>query len=159
VLPPHFRMINHGVKAGDRASFMTSLPHQMAVALVEPDAQFALSPPSAMPSPAVLSLMSRITVAAGDDLLPHYPVEWPARVSVVTSRGRREISVRHVVGDPARPMDYASLKAKFDRLVAAVIGDPPSPLWRTAIEALHSAERPIDLMQQLDQIIERVPAD
>jgi 2-methylcitrate dehydratase PrpD len=159
VLPSHFKMINHGVKAGDRASFMTSLPYQMAVALLEPEAQFALSPPSAMPSPAVQSLMSRITVVADDRLLPHYPVEWPARVSVVTSRGRQEISVRHVLGDPARPMDYASLKAKFDRLVAAVLGEPPTPLWRTAIGALHSAERPIDLMQQLDQIIERVPVD
>ncbi len=86
VLPPHFKMINHGVKAGDRASFMTSLPYQMAIAVLEPDAQFALSAPSAMPSPALQSLMSRITVVADDALLPHYPAEWPARVSVVTSR-------------------------------------------------------------------------
>jgi 2-methylcitrate dehydratase PrpD len=159
VLPPHFKMINHGVKAGDRASFMTSLPYQMAVALLEREAQFALSPPSAMPSPAVQSLMSRITVVADDDLLLNYPVEWPARVSVVTSQVRQEISVRHVLGDPAQPMDYATLKAKFDRLVAAVLGEPPTSLWRTAIEALHSGERPIDLMQQLDQIIERVAAN
>jgi 2-methylcitrate dehydratase PrpD len=159
VLPPHFKMIDHGVKAGERASFLTSLPYQMAVALLEPGAQFALSPPSAMPAPAVQSLMSRITVVADDDLLPHYPAEWPARVSVVTPQSRQEKLVRHVPGDSARPMDQASLKAKFDRLVAAVLGETPSPLWRTAIEALHSAERPISLMQQLDEIIERVPAD
>jgi 2-methylcitrate dehydratase PrpD len=148
-------MINHGVKAGDRTSFMTSLPYQMAVALLEPDAQFALSPPSVMPSPAVQSLMSRITVVADDSLLPHYPVEWPARISVVTPQGRQEKLVRHVPGDSARPMDQASLKAKFDRLVEPLLCDKASPLWRTAIEALHSAERPIALMQQLDQIIER----
>jgi 2-methylcitrate dehydratase PrpD len=110
-----------------------------------------------MPSPAVQSLMSRITVVADDDLLPHYPAEWPARISVVTPQGRQEKLVSHVPGDSARPIDQAGLKAKFDRLVALVLGEMASPLWRTAIEALHSAERPIALMQQLDQIIERVP--
>jgi 2-methylcitrate dehydratase PrpD len=159
VLPPHFKMINHGVKAGDRASFMTSLPYQMAIALLEPDAQFALSAPAAMPSPVVQSLMSRITVAAHESLLPHYPTEWHARVSVVTPRGRQEKMVRHVPGDPARPMDQASLKAKFDRLAAPVLGEKTtSSLWRTAVEALRPMDRPIDLVQQLDQIIDRLTA-
>jgi 2-methylcitrate dehydratase PrpD len=151
VLPPHFKMINHGVKAGDRASFMTSLPYQMAVALLEPEAQFALSAPSAMPSSALQSLMSRITVVADESLLPHYPAQWPARVSVVTSRGRQEKTIRDIPGDPARPMDEASLKAKFDRLVAPVLGEKTRAFWRTAIEA--PAERPIDLVQQLDEIV------
>jgi 2-methylcitrate dehydratase PrpD len=160
VLPPHFKMINHGVKAGDRASFMTSLPYQMAVALLESDAQFALSAPSALPSSAVQSLMSRITVVAAEGLLPDYPAQWPARVSVVTSRGRREKLVHHVPGDPARPMSHASLKGKFDRLVAPVLGEKAtSPLWRTATGALLSSERPIDLVRQLDQMITRTTAD
>jgi 2-methylcitrate dehydratase PrpD len=159
VLPPHFKMVNHGVKAGDRTSFMTSLPYQMAIALLEPDAQFALSAPSATPSPTLQSLMSRITVVADDSLLPHYPAEWPARVSVVTVRGRHETLVCRIPGDSARPMDRASLKAKFDRLVAPVLGEKASPLWRTAVEALHSTERPTDLMQQLDEIIDRITAD
>jgi 2-methylcitrate dehydratase PrpD len=160
VLPPHFKMINHGVKAGDRASFMTSLPYQMAVALLEPQAQFAPRPPPAMPSPALQSLMSRITVVADDGLLPDYPAQWPARVSVVTSRGRQEKLVRHVPGDPARPMSHASLKEKLDRLVAPVLGEKAtSPLWRTATEALLSQERPINLVRQLDQMITRTTAD
>jgi 2-methylcitrate dehydratase PrpD len=156
VLPPHFKMINHGVKAGDRASFMTSLPYQMAIALLEPDAQFAVSAPSGIPSPALQSLMARITVVADDSLLPQYPAEWPARVSVVSSRGRQETLVRHVPGDPTRPMSEASLKEKFDRLVAPVLGEKAtSPLWQAARGALRSAERPIDLVHQLDQIIDR----
>jgi 2-methylcitrate dehydratase PrpD len=153
VLPPHFKMINHGVKAGDRVSFMTSLPYQMAVALLEPDAQFALSAPMAALPPALHSLMSRITVVADDSLLPHYPAQWPARVSVVTSRGRQETSIRHVPGDPTRPISPASLKEKFNRLVAPVLGEKAGPLWRIAVDALHSGERPIDLVRQLDQII------
>jgi 2-methylcitrate dehydratase PrpD len=159
VLPPHFKMINHGVKSGDRASFMTSLPYQMAIALLEAAAQFALSAPSAMPSPALQSLMSRITVVADESLLPHYPAEWPARVSVATSRGRQETLVCRVPGDPARRMDHASLQAKFDRLVAPVLGEKGDQLWRTAAGALHSTARPIDLMQQLDKIIDQPPTD
>jgi 2-methylcitrate dehydratase PrpD len=158
VLPPHFKMINHGVKAGDRASFMTSLPYQMAIALLEPEAQFSLSPPPAMPSPALQSLMSRITVVADDALLPDYPSEWPARVSLMTSRGRQEKLIRHVPGDAARPLPQAGLKQKFHRLVAPVLGEKAGPLWRTAFEPLRSAERPIDLVRQLDQII-GLPAD
>jgi 2-methylcitrate dehydratase PrpD len=154
VLPPHFKMINHGVKAGDRASFMTSLPYQMAIALLEPDARFALSAPSVALSSALQSLMSRITVVADDSLLPHYPAEWPARVSLVTSRGRQEKLIRRVPGDPKRPMSQASVKAKFDRLVAPVLGEEAGPLWRTAVEALHSTERPIDLVRQLDKVID-----
>ena len=160
VLPPHLKMINHGVKAGDRASFMTSLPYQMAIAVLELDAQFGLSAPSAAPSPALQSLMSRIAVVADDSLLPDYPAEWQARVSVVTAQGRQETLVRHVPGDPARPMDRANLKEKFNRLVAPVLGEKAtSPLWRTAIEALHSTGRPIDLVQQLDDIIDRMTTD
>jgi hypothetical protein len=56
-------------------------------------------------------------------------------------------------------MDQASLKEKFDRLVAPVLGEKSGSLWRTATEALHSAERPIDLVQQLDRIIEHTTAD
>jgi 2-methylcitrate dehydratase PrpD len=160
VLPPHLKMINHGVKAGDRASFMTSLPYQMAVAVLQPDAQFALSAPSGAPSPALQSLMSRITVVADDDLLPYYPAQWPARVSVVTARGRQETLIHYVPGDPARPLPQTSLKEKFDRLVTPVLGGKETgPLWRTATEALSSAERPIDLVRRLDQIIERTTVD
>jgi 2-methylcitrate dehydratase PrpD len=159
VLAPHFKMINHGVKAGDRASFMTSLPYQMAIVLLQPDAQFALSAPSVALSPALQSLMSRITVVADDGLLAHYPAEWPARVSVVTSRGRQETLISHVPGDPARPMSQAGLKEKFDRLVVPVLGEKSDLLWRTSIHALRSTEGPIDLVQQLDQIIEQMTAD
>ena len=38
VLPPHHRMIDHGVVAGDRASHLTSLPYQMALGVMAPDA-------------------------------------------------------------------------------------------------------------------------
>ena len=70
VLPPHLKMIDHGVIAGDRASHLTSLPYCMAVAAVAPDLAFDVgqSPPD-LPE-AVRTFMDRIKVAAG---------RWPAR--------------------------------------------------------------------------------
>ncbi|MBV9970109.1 MAG: MmgE/PrpD family protein [Xanthobacteraceae bacterium] len=156
VLPPHLKMIDHGVKEGDRASFMTSLPYQMALAVLQPQAQFALSTPSTTLSPALQSLMSRITVIADDSLLAHYPAEWPARVLIVTARGRHEILIRHVPGDPGRRMDEPSLKHKFDRLTAPVLGEHSEELWRVAVEALVSAECSRKLMRQMARIIEQV---
>src|SRR5499427_1753447 len=38
VLPPHRRMIDHGITVGDRASFLTSLPYRLAVAALVPHA-------------------------------------------------------------------------------------------------------------------------
>ena len=37
VLPPHLKMIDHGVNPGNRASFLTSLPYQLALAALRPD--------------------------------------------------------------------------------------------------------------------------
>ncbi len=37
VLPPHLKMIDHGVTMGDRFSQLTSVQYQMAVAAIAPD--------------------------------------------------------------------------------------------------------------------------
>jgi hypothetical protein len=59
VLPPHLKMIDHGVVAGDRASHLTSVQYCMAVAALAPDPAFELrSPPE--PPPAVRGFMAKI---------------------------------------------------------------------------------------------------
>ena len=40
VLPPHLKMIDHGVKSGDRASHLTSVQYCMAVAALAPEMAF-----------------------------------------------------------------------------------------------------------------------
>ena len=45
VLPPHLKMIDHGVTAGDRFSHLTSVQYQMAVAALAPDLAYGLSAP------------------------------------------------------------------------------------------------------------------
>jgi 2-methylcitrate dehydratase PrpD len=141
VLPPHLKMINHGVKAGDRASYLTSLPCQMAIAVLQPERMLDLAPPGEPPPEAIQSLMSRIEVIGDENLLADYPAAWPARAAAITARGRQEKLVRHVPGDPARPLDESELEKKFHRLARPVLGEEPAGrLWRSGSAALHSQE-------------------
>jgi 2-methylcitrate dehydratase PrpD len=123
VLPPHLKMIGHGVKGGDRASYLTSLPYQMAVAALDPAAALDLGAPSDGPSTAIQSFMARIEIAGDETLLSSYPSQWPARIAVTTRAGTREHQVTHIPGDPARPLAAADVADKFRRLVAPVLGE------------------------------------
>jgi len=156
VLPPHFKMINHGVKPGDRASFMTSLPYQIAAALLQPEKQFDLSPPAEAPPPAVQALMARITVSADDALLADYPFEWRARVTMATAQGPCEQLVRHIPGDPALPMGKAAVANKFQRLIApAVNRSTGDALWDAALHVVDAAEQRERLFGELGAILAR----
>ncbi len=64
VLPPHLKMIDHGVTAGDRFSHLTSVQYQMAVAALAPDLAYGLSGPAGAVSPALAAFMARIQVRA-----------------------------------------------------------------------------------------------
>lgn len=148
---PHLKMVNHGVKPGDRASFITSLPYQMAVALLQTASELDLTPAPGMPSRELQALMARITVKADDRLLANYPLQWPASVTLVTAHGRYERQISDVPGDPARPLSEARLVEKFQRLVAPVLG-PGDPLWQSALDALRSAQALDRLVARLNEI-------
>ena len=99
VLPPHLKMIDHGVVDGDRASYLTSLPYCMAAAAIAPETAFEVQQaPPQLPA-AVRAFMEKIKLQADEGLLSNYPRTWQARVSVlagtaqhahtVTARARR----------------------------------------------------------------------
>jgi 2-methylcitrate dehydratase PrpD len=121
VLPPHLKMIDHGVVAGDRASHLTSVQYCMAVAALAPDLAFELGPAAPEPPPAVRGFMARIRVEADERLLADYPRAWPARVRVAAGSARHERTVTHVPGDPARAFDRARVHEKFLRFAAPVL--------------------------------------
>jgi 2-methylcitrate dehydratase PrpD len=124
VLPPHLRMIAHGVTPGDRFSYLTSLPYQMALAGLMPDAAYCLSAPSGEPSPELAAFMARIEVRPDDELKSRgYPRTWAARVAIETPAGRRERLVAAVPGDPAKPFSEGKLRAKFRRVTASVVSE------------------------------------
>jgi 2-methylcitrate dehydratase PrpD len=150
VLPPHLKMIDHGVTAGDRFSHLTSVQYQMAVAALDPDRAYALTGPSGAISPALAAFMARIQVRAEEGLLAAgYPQVWSAHVTV-TASARRERTVTHVPGDPARPFGEADLMAKFIRVTAGMLDrDRAEAEFAAALTAL---ERPAAFIREMGQI-------
>ena len=122
VLPPHLKMIDHGVLAGDRASHLTSVQYCMALAALAPDMAFDVQQTPPDLPPAVRDLMAKIKVEADARLLADYPASWPARLRVAAGSARHERGVTHVPGDPARPFDRASVGQKFLRFTQPVLG-------------------------------------
>lgn len=117
VPPPHLAMVNHGVQVGDRASFLTSLPYQMALAAFDPDTAVDISQGALRP--AVSALMQRIKVSGDPALLDGYPSRWPARVVLSAPQGERAHAVAIIPGDPERPLTETQLRAKFLHLTSA----------------------------------------
>ncbi len=149
VLPPHVKMIDHGVAAGDRFSHLTSVQYQMAVAALAPELAYALNAPAGPIAPAIAAFMARIQVRAEEGLLAAgYPQAWPAHVTVMDS-GRRERTVTHVPGDPARPFGESDLKAKFIRVTSAVLDRGHAEAGFAA--ALGAFERPAAFVRAMEQ--------
>jgi 2-methylcitrate dehydratase PrpD len=122
VLPPHLKMIDHGVVAGDRASHLTSLPYCMAVAAVAPQLAFDVQQSPADLPPAVRDFMGKIKVEPDESLLSDYPRTWPARVRVLAGTDTHALQVAEVPGDPALAFNRAQVQDKFRRFVAPAVG-------------------------------------
>jgi 2-methylcitrate dehydratase PrpD len=152
VLPPHHGMLDHGVKAGDRASHLTSLPYQMALAALTPEAAYEVGQsPAVVPEP-VAALMAKVTVTQNERLLARYPRVWPAHVRVATRVGKtHEHEVEYVPGDVRRPLDTAQVKEKFRRFVAPVLGREESEkMLALAAAALDDAQAPLRLAEAIE---------
>jgi 2-methylcitrate dehydratase PrpD len=155
VLPPHLKMVDHGVAAGDRASHLTSLPYCMAVAAVAPDLAFDVAQSPASLPPAVRAFMDKITVEADERLLADYPRAWAARVSVEAASGRHERQLTHVPGDPARPFDRARVREKFLRFSEPVVGQAKAEqLFTRCGEALAHGQF-ASLVAEIEQVCEK----
>jgi len=154
VLPPHRKMIDHGVRAGDRASHLTSLPYQMAVAALQPKTALDVNQSPAALSQDMQSFMACIKVTADDGLLAEYPAAWPARIVVVTSSGRRERLAREVPGDPTRPFALADVGQKFHRLALPILEKAGARAdFEFAFSTLQSSKSLLSMMQALDSVV------
>ena len=149
VLPPHLKMIDHGIVAGDRFSHLTSAPYQMALAALAPDLAYGLTPGPV--SPALSAFMGRIKVRAEEGLLAaDYPRAWAAHVTIATRSKRHEHTVTHVPGDPARPFGEDDLRRKFVRVVAGTLErEPAEAVFALALDAV---VRPADTLRELERI-------
>jgi 2-methylcitrate dehydratase PrpD len=159
VLPPHLKMIDHGVKPGDRASFLTSLPYQLAVAALSPTETTSLDCAVSVPLPALQSFMMKITVTGDDALLSGYPAVWPARVVVTTPSGRHERQAQNVPGDPARPFAADDILRKFQHFAGPICGDETAKMQHASLTALNSPAAVVSLMRDLHNIMARAVAE
>jgi 2-methylcitrate dehydratase PrpD len=123
-VPHHYlKMIDHGIVGGDRASHLTSVAYQLALAALAPDAMLDVrQAPDSVPE-EIRAFMSKVRVKADDALLQHYPDSWPARLEVTTRTGAHAKLVLHIPGDPQRPFDESVVAAKYRRVTAPLIGD------------------------------------
>jgi 2-methylcitrate dehydratase PrpD len=153
VLPPHLKMIDHGVVAKDRASHLTSVQYQMALAAHGRHAVYDLRQSPSDLAPEMKSFMARIRVEADGALLASYPAAWPARVSVATKSGTYERSVVHVPGDPDRPFDGPRITEKFRSVVAPVLArEQADDMARRIVESLDDRQSLMRLIDEVNQI-------
>ena len=150
---PYLRMIDHGIVPGDRASHLTSVSYQMALAAFAPDALFDVKQVPERVSGEIGAFMAKVTVNADDNLLDHYPKSWPARLEVTTPTGKHERLVIHVPGDPERPFDESQVAAKFRRLTAPLIGERAADdLFRLSLTVIESDDEvPRVLLAQIER--------
>ena len=143
-------MIDHGVRPGDRASRLTSLPYHMAVAGWQPATALDVGQ-TAADADALRPFMARIKVTADDALLADYPARWPARVIVHTGAGPHERRVDAVPGDPARAFGEDDVAQKFSALVAPVLSEPDAQeLLQNGLALLSSPAALSPIMRAFD---------
>ena len=155
VLPPHLKMIDHGVKPGDRASFLTSLPYQLALATLQPAEAVDLNLSATVPQSSLQAFMMRVKVAADDALLTDYPARWPAWIVVETPAGRHELRIDSVPGDPLRSFTRSDVEKKFQHFAAPVLGAATRDLLLSSAAALDARETLIALMRDLTGVMDR----
>jgi 2-methylcitrate dehydratase PrpD len=153
VLPPHRRMIDHGITAGDRASFLTSLPYQLARAALVPHAEADVGQAPVEVPDDIRAFMAKIAIAPDDALLSAFPRQWPARVEVLAASQRHERTVTHVPGDPARPFDAAAVEEKFRRFAEPSIGqDGATRMQERALALLSGQTSAAELVRDIDRV-------
>jgi 2-methylcitrate dehydratase PrpD len=157
VPPPYLKMIDHGVVPGERMSYLTSAPYQVALAGLDPDANLDLRQAQNGLPQAVERFMAKISVVPDPDLLRHYPQCWPARLVVETAKGRREKLVLHVPGDPERPFDELQIAVKFWRLTSPLVGERSTEdLLRLSLAALDGENGPSVLLEAIERAVAAV---
>lgn len=150
VPPPFLRMLDHGITDTDRLSRLTSMPYQIALAALEPDAAFDVGQAGAVP-PAVRAFMGKVKVTADEKLMQDFPVKWRARVRLRVDGAWQEREMADVPGDPAKPFDENAILAKFKKMAGQVTGDARcEALIANALGVVDGNETPEKLLASIE---------
>jgi 2-methylcitrate dehydratase PrpD len=98
-----------------------SMPYGAAIALTERTAGLDQFSEAKLNSPKLKALMRKVVLTKDARLEEKFPEEWPARVQIELSDGRKfEKFVRYPKGDPQNPLTWQELSAKFESLASRV---------------------------------------
>lgn len=149
VPPPFLRMIDHGVEAGNRTSYLTSVQYRVALAAYERSRLYDVNSSPTQLADDIKSFMQKISVKADQELLTHYPTAWPARLVVQTVSGTRDRSVIVVPGDPTQPFDERQIEEKFRRVLVSVAAEHVDSLL---LHCRSAFDQPRSVMALIDKI-------
>ena len=154
VLPPHLKMIDHGISPGNRASFLTSLPYQLALAALHPDRMLDLDQPAEQSMPALQAFMARVRIAGEESLLAGYPNAWPARIVVTTGIGPARASRRRCSGRSGAAVRRGRRAEKIPALCRTRLGDDDAErLWQSSLTVLQSRDALLSMLGDLDRVM------
>ncbi len=124
VPPAYAAMIAHRDASASRIARITSAAYLLGLAAYRPDSLDDVARPNLAGDPQIAAFMERVKVVPDEALAQHYPKQWPARVEVVLKNGRTQTNlVLDARGDPPR-FGEVDARAKFHRLVDAIVGRP-----------------------------------
>jgi 2-methylcitrate dehydratase PrpD len=146
---PYLRMINHGVEAGNRASYLTSVQFRLALAACDRARLYEVGYAPTELTDEVKTFMQKVSAAADPELLVHYPKAWPAKVVVRTGSDVSERLVIAVPGDPQQRFEEQNIEDKFRRVLAFTTADNVDRLL--ACSRLACESPPLALMQEISR--------
>ncbi len=117
-----------------------SLPFCLAVAACGGAPALLPLLPDWLHRPVVTSLAARMRLHVDPQIESRFPAEAGARVRLETAAGHVEKTVRHALGDPARPLDRSQLTTKFRRLAAGVMAPADQARLLAAAQILPDLE-------------------
>jgi 2-methylcitrate dehydratase PrpD len=156
VPPPYLKMIDHGVKAGDRASHLSSVQYHLALAARDLSGLYDVGHSPQCVADDVQAFMQKVSVSGDEALLAHYPKTWPARVVVHTSGATQELVVTHGWGDPQRPFDDHRVEDKFRRVLASAAAAFAEGLLSRCRAVLDTNGSPAALAQDIARVTRSV---
>lgn len=119
-----------------------SLPFSLAVAAVRGGRALLPMNPGLLGDPEVVALAEKVEIEVDAQLDRAFPARVPARVAIGTARGEFQRLVETPLGDPANPMDFDELQAKFRTLTAGTLTTEGQDEMISAVSCLETGGFP-----------------
>lgn len=138
-----------------------SIPYVVAVHLLGVPTGYEWLQPERVRSREARELAERVTLVADPEMTAAYEAtgQMRARVTVELADGtERQASVEHPLGDPANPIPYERVRAKYDALVEPLLGEERASELKERILSLENEASIRDLCRLLSPLERTVEA-